>query len=594
MSKINKQRINRIIIYALSIIVAFAILLFCNLQSIKAYLMAEKSESNYFTMAVIKKEAVFDIGANVNIKMKNLAGDNVTDRTGEDTNITAIKKSDTEPSSENKEEKNIVSASTSKNPIYMWYDSGTIYWWSEDEDPALNVDASYMFYELGALNDISGVSTFDTSSTEDMKNLFYRKYSNMIDSPKNIDALLNWDTSNVTVMRGMFSGWLNLTSVNFGEKFDTSNVTDMRAMFQHTYSLKTIDVSSFDTSKVSDFAGMFGAGMNNMFSQLEEIKGIENWDTSNATTMTSMFVHQVSLKTLDLSSWDTRNVTNLKGMFKDSTNLTTVDISSFDMTNVMDVSEMFSGCTSLSALKTPKAYPTNSSVAIALPKTLYDESGNGYTTLNNTSPTQIWIKNELKIGKIPAGDYIDIGTDLLSSEERAIYAYDWRVLKKSGSTVYVILSDYLPNSQIGETRAASMNMSLNENGYTVGWPDASGANAAVATLTTTSNWKFLIADTKVKDSSIVGTMPYSLIDTNGISGKDSLYIPHTESFHGCTGYWLSNAYQDTHISNVSLAGHTNLNGYKYSSDSSNGLRPVISVNSSLIFENIGENIWRIK
>ena len=43
-------------------------------------------------------------------------------------------------------------------------------------------------------------------------------------------------------------------------------------------------------------------------------------------------------------------------------------------------------------IKTPKIYPTDESKTITLPKTLYDTSGNGYTTLTNTSPTQTWLR----------------------------------------------------------------------------------------------------------------------------------------------------------------------------------------------------------
>ena len=65
--------------------------------------------------------------------------------------------------------------------------------------------------------------------------------------------------------------------------FDTSNVTDMNAMFSSMYSIESLDISNFNTQKVTD--------MNNMFSMM------------------------IELTTLDISNFDTRNVTNFQSMF---------------------------------------------------------------------------------------------------------------------------------------------------------------------------------------------------------------------------------------------------------------------------------------
>ena len=102
-----------------------------------------------------------------------------------------------------------------------------------------------------------------------------------------------------------------------------SNVTTMRGMFQHTTSLTTIDVSSFDTSKVTDMSYMFACGGGNESCKLTKIKGIEKFDTSSLTTTRMMFVHQTKLRVLDLSNFDTSNVTNTQGMFG-ATNLVTI------------------------------------------------------------------------------------------------------------------------------------------------------------------------------------------------------------------------------------------------------------------------------
>ena len=57
-----------------------------------------------------------------------------------------------------------------------------------------------------------------------------------------------------------------------------------------------------------------------------------------------------ALKYMDLSSFDTAKVTDMRWMFKDCESLTELDVSGFDASNVTDMNEMFSGCTSLTTL----------------------------------------------------------------------------------------------------------------------------------------------------------------------------------------------------------------------------------------------------
>ena len=47
----------------------------------------------------------------------------------------------------------------------MWYDNGTIYFWSESEKVYLNADANNSFKFFSNLTDISGLAYIDTSKT---------------------------------------------------------------------------------------------------------------------------------------------------------------------------------------------------------------------------------------------------------------------------------------------------------------------------------------------------------------------------------------------------------------------------------------------
>ena len=57
---------------------------------------------------------------------------------------------------------------------------------------------------------------------------------------------------------------------------------------------------------------------------LESIEGLENLNTSNVQYAFSMFVNCVSLKVLDLSSWDMSKVTDIAEMFYNCSALTTI------------------------------------------------------------------------------------------------------------------------------------------------------------------------------------------------------------------------------------------------------------------------------
>jgi surface protein len=63
--------------------------------------------------------------------------------------------------------------------------------------------------------------------------------------------------------------------------------------------------------------------------------------------MTAMFYGCSNLTSLDLSTFDTSSVTDMYGMFEGCSGLTSLDLSSFNTSNVTNMSGMFSGCINL-------------------------------------------------------------------------------------------------------------------------------------------------------------------------------------------------------------------------------------------------------
>ena len=155
--------------------------------------------------------------------------------------------------------------------------------------------------------------------------------------------LSNFDTSKVTNMQGMFEYMRNLTALNLSN-FNTSNVTDMNSMFHDMFKLTSLDLSNFDTSKVTNMGYMF-CDMHNLTSL-----NLSSFDTSKVTNMIDMFTNIYNLTTLDLSNFNTSNVTNMYGMFSFMYNLTTLNLSSFDTSQVTNMYGMFSSTSNLTTL----------------------------------------------------------------------------------------------------------------------------------------------------------------------------------------------------------------------------------------------------
>ena len=155
--------------------------------------------------------------------------------------------------------------------------------------------------------------------------------------------LSNFDTSKMTDMSWMFDNCLNLTTLDLSN-FDTSNVTNMSYMFSKCQSLTSLDLSNFDTSRVTDMSYMFS-----YCSRLISLD-LSSFDTSNVTDMSYMFKDCSGLTLLDLSNFNTSKVTIMGDMFCWCYNLTSLNISNFDTSSVTNMHNMFNGCSKLTII----------------------------------------------------------------------------------------------------------------------------------------------------------------------------------------------------------------------------------------------------
>ena len=128
---------------------------------------------------------------------------------------------------------------------------------------------------------------------------------------------------------------------------------DSNAMFYNLVNLTSLDISSFDTSKVR--------GMGNMFFGDEKLVSLDlsNFNTQSLTNMDKMFYGMSNLTNLNISSFDTSNVTNMNALFYGMANIENIDISNFNTRNITNMSYMFSGMHKLKQLQLPATFDTS-------------------------------------------------------------------------------------------------------------------------------------------------------------------------------------------------------------------------------------------
>ena len=155
-------------------------------------------------------------------------------------------------------------------------------------------------------------------------------------------------------MASMFEACVSLASLDLSS-FDTSNVTDMKKMFKCCYqktvgyeynnSLTELDLTSFHTEELTDMQSMF-MGLQGLVT----LNFSSNFSTANVTTMKEQFYMCKNLTAIDLSGFDTSNVTAMDYMFTSCSNLLTLDLTAFNTSNVTTMHRMFTSCSKLTGI----------------------------------------------------------------------------------------------------------------------------------------------------------------------------------------------------------------------------------------------------
>lgn len=149
-----------------------------------------------------------------------------------------------------------------------------------------------------------------------------------------------------------FSGLSKVVEMDL-RGLDTSNVTTMNNMFYICNNLKSLNLSSFNTSKVVNMRTFI---YSNQLTSLD----LSSFDTSNVTNMEQMISMCSNITSLDISNFNTSKVTNMKQMFYSDGALKTIYVSSdFIVDQVTESGNMFQSCGSLTGGKGTKTSDGN-------------------------------------------------------------------------------------------------------------------------------------------------------------------------------------------------------------------------------------------
>ncbi len=215
-------------------------------------------------------------------------------------------------------------------------------------------DAKTMTFKYGEQPTIDDVKCFTLNSKP-----YVPMWSDKDELKKNVTTVVfdkSFAAARPTTCRSWFNNFSQLTEIKGIKNLNTSNVSDMAYMFAGCLKLKSVDLTYMNLQKVEDMSYMF-----NYCLVLKTIY-LKGLNTSNVKKMNSMFELCKSLEHLDISSFNTQNVKNFERMFYGCSLLKAIYASPkfvvVNSPNLISKAEMFSRCYKLAG-ETKSYYPTH-------------------------------------------------------------------------------------------------------------------------------------------------------------------------------------------------------------------------------------------
>ena len=227
---------------------------------------------------------------------------------------------------------NTITYNTSSPPVYIWIDGDTLYYYTSGRGKVRVSSATYTFAGFRALEDITGVSEWNTSSLVALTETFgwcneledfspladwdvrkVKSLGNFVASTKirSLDFMRNWQLDSLNSLSTAFQSTRYLTDIDALSTIDITNVTSLYYTFQYSGFTDTAPLADWNTSNVTTMKNTFSSNK-----QLLKLDGLADWNTSSVTNMSSMFFDNCQFESLEpLRGWDVSKVTDMNNMF---------------------------------------------------------------------------------------------------------------------------------------------------------------------------------------------------------------------------------------------------------------------------------------
>ena len=200
-------------------------------------------------------------------------------------------------------------------------------------------DAKTMTFKYGEQPTIDNVKCFTLNSKTYVPN-----WSDKDELKKNVTTVVfdkSFASASPTTCKSWFNGFSQLTEIKGIKNLNTSEVRYMSYMFAGCSNLKSVDLTYMNLQKVEDMSYMF------YYCLALKTVYLKGLNTYNVKYMNSMFEFCTSLGYLDLSSFNTQNVQNVQKMFFQCSSLKAIYASPMFVVNITkptSKADMFSGC----------------------------------------------------------------------------------------------------------------------------------------------------------------------------------------------------------------------------------------------------------
>jgi len=197
-------------------------------------------------------------------------------------------------------------------------------------------DMSYLFAGCSRLTSVGPISVWDVSNVINLSGVFANA-----SSLANTGDLNNWQISpDCKDLSYLFAGTKSLLGSDPDlSSWNVSAVENMPHMFENC-KLTTLNIEGWDTSCLKDASYMFAYNETTSLSELTDIIGIEDLNTSALETISSIFYENQYLNA-DLSAWNTSVLQDISYAFYGTYRFDIDKLKHWNVSSVLDMTQAF-------------------------------------------------------------------------------------------------------------------------------------------------------------------------------------------------------------------------------------------------------------